>query len=114
MTFREETIGNVHVIHLKGKIMDIAEMQTLSSRLKELTDAGTRSIVMDFGQVRWVNSYGIGAIIASLTTVRRAGGDLRFANVQGATRQYFQITKLETVVKLYESVEEAVASFNEK
>lgn len=107
----EETFGQVKVFHLGGKIMGDAKTQMLCDRLKELIDAGTRSLVMDFRSVRWINSLGIGAMIACLNTLRQRGGDIRFANLHDATRQYFHISKLETVVKICDSVDEAVTSF---
>ncbi len=111
MEFIEETFGQVKVLHLGGKIMGDATTQMLCDRLKELINAGTRSLVMDFRNVRWINSLGIGAIIACLNTLRQCGGDIRFANLHDATQKYFHISKLETVVKICGSVDEAVASF---
>ncbi len=111
MEFTEETVGLVKVFHLGGKIMGDAKTKMLCDRLKELINAGTRSLVMDFRGVRWINSLGIGAIIACLNTLRQHGGDIRFANLHDATQQYFHISKLETVVRIWDSVDEAVASF---
>jgi anti-sigma B factor antagonist len=111
MEFTEETVGPVKVFHLGGKIMGDATTRMLCEHLKELIDAGTRSLVMDFRSVRWINSLGIGAIIACLNTLRARGGDIRFANLHDASRQYFHISKLETVVKICDSVDEAVTSF---
>lgn len=111
MEFAEETFGGVTVFHLNGKIMGGPETQVMCDRLKALIAAGTQSLVMNFQNVRWINSTGVGTIIDCLTTLRNRGGDIRFANVHGATRHYFQLTKLETVVKVFASVDEAVASF---
>ena len=111
MEFTEETFGMVKVFHLKGKIMGGPESQLMCTHLKELIDSGTQSMVMNFRNVRWINSLGIGKIIACLTTLRNRGGDVHFANLRGAARHYFQITKIVTVVKVFESVEDGVASF---
>ncbi len=111
MEFTEETFGKVKVFHLKGKIMGGPETQVMCNHLKELIDAGTQWLVINFRNVRWINSTGIGIIISCLITLRKRGGDLRFANVQGANWKYFQITKLESVVKIFDTVDEAVASF---
>jgi anti-sigma B factor antagonist len=111
MEYSQESFGEVKVFHLHGKIMGDATTQMLCSCLKDLIAAGTRSLVMDFQHVRWINSSGVGAIVACLNTLRQHGGDIRFANLQGTARQYFHISKLETVVKIFDSVDEAVASF---
>jgi anti-sigma B factor antagonist len=77
MQFTEETLGKVKVYHLKGKIMGGPETQVMCSRLKELIDAGTQWLVMDFREVPWINSTGVGAIVSCLTTLRKRGGDVR-------------------------------------
>lgn len=111
MEFTEETFGPIMVFHLSGKIMGDTKTQVLCERLKTLIDADTRSLVMDFSGVRWINSLGIGVIIGCLNTLRQRGGDIRFANLQGTSEKYFHISKLETVVKIFNNVEEAVTSF---
>jgi len=112
MKFSEESYGAVKVFHLEGKIMGGPESQVMCDHLKNLVTSGSRSLVMDFDKVQWINSNGIGIIIACLTGLRRSGGDLRFAGVHDATSRYFEITKLNTVVKVFVTVEEAVASFS--
>ncbi len=113
MEFIEETFDQVKVFHLGGKIMGDAATQAFCRHLNELIDAGTRMLVMDFRQVRWINSTGIGVIIACLNAIRDRGGDIRFANLHDATQQYFHISKLETVVQMFNDVEAAIASFGE-
>ena len=112
MEFTEDTIGKIKIFYLKGKIMGDPASESMCEHLKQSIAAGMASLVMDFGRVRWINSHGIGMIIGCMTSLRNAGGDLRFANLQGATRHYFEITKLDTVIKIYDTVDEAVASFS--
>ena len=111
MEFTEGTFGDVKVFHIGGKIMGGPETQEMCDHLKELIAAGTQSLVMDFQGVQWINSTGIGIIISCLTTLRNRGGDVRFANLHGATQRYFEITKLEKVVKVFDTIDEAVESF---
>ncbi len=111
MEFKEETIGKVKIFHLSGKIMGGPETQEMCDHLKGVISAGINSLVMDFQNVRWINSTGIGGIISCLTTLRNRGGDVRFAKIHGATQRYFKITKLEQVVMKFDTVEEAVESF---
>ncbi len=112
MKFSEETIGAVKVFHLEGKIMGGPESQTMCDYLKGLIETGTRALVMDFDKVQWINSNGIGIIIACLIGLRNSGGDLCFANVHDAAGHYFEITRLDTVIKIFGTIEEAVASFS--
>jgi anti-sigma B factor antagonist len=66
---------------------------------------------MNFRNVRWINSSSVGAIIACLNALRQHGGDIRFANLHDAAQRYFHISKLENVVEMFDSVEDAIASF---
>jgi anti-sigma B factor antagonist len=111
MEFNEETVGRVKIFHLKGKIMGGPETQVVCNHLKNAIDSGAQSLVINFRDVPWINSNGVGGMIACLTTLRRRGGDIRFANLHGAARQYFHITRLETVIQIFDSVDEAVGSF---
>jgi anti-sigma B factor antagonist len=113
MEFLEERFDAVTVLHLRGKIMGGPETQTLCRRLHELLEADQRFWVMNFQEVQWINSSGIGAIIACLNALRERGGDIRFAHLQGLTRRYFHMTKLETVTQSFNTVEQAAQSFVE-
>ncbi len=111
MEFTEENSGTVVIFHMHGKIMGGLETQTLCHRLQDLLAANQRFLVMDFQNVQWINSSGIGAIVACLNALRARGGDIRFAHLQGSPLHYFHITKLETVTQSYDTVEAAVQSF---
>jgi len=113
MEFTAEERGEVKVLHLRGKIMGDPNTAKMCEYLRNLVLSGTRGLVMDFREVEWINSTGIGKIISCLTTLRQAGGDIRFARLQHTTQHYFHITKLDSVLRSFESVEEAVASFAE-
>ncbi len=111
MDFTEETVNHVRILRLSGKIMGDEKTQLMCVRLKDMIAAGGQRMVMDFREVSWINSSGIGTIIACLTSLREHGGDIRFANLHHMSQQYFHLTKLETVVQMFDSVEAAVASF---
>ena len=106
---REE--NGVVVIEPKGKIMGGPESTELHDLLHDMIDKGKLKVVIDLGKVDWMNSTGLGLLISGLTTLRKAGGELRLANVTDKIESLLAITKLITVFKAYDSVEEAVNSF---
>jgi anti-sigma B factor antagonist len=106
---REE--NNVVIIEPKGKIMGGPESIELHDLLHELIDAGKKNVVVDLSKVDWMNSSGLGILISGLTTVRRAGGELRLAQVTDKIQSLLTITKLITVFKAYDTIEEAIKSF---
>jgi len=85
--------------------------QELIEDLKELKDLGKTNVVVDLGKVKLMNSSGIGTLIGGMTTMRNAGGDVRLANVADRIKSLLVITKLITVFKHYENVDDALASY---
>lgn len=103
--------GEAVVISLSGDVMGGPDGSTLHSKLHELRSSGSRNVVVDLGGVRFMNSSGLGMLIGALTTMRNANGDLRLSRVGERVLSLLMITKLVSVFKHFETVEEAVASF---
>jgi len=99
------------IIEPKGKIMGGPESTELHDLLHELIEQGKKNVVIDLGKVDWMNSTGLGLLISGLTTLRKAGGELKLANVTDKIQSLLTITKLITIFKSYDSVDEAVGSF---
>lgn len=107
-----ERYGSV-VIEFKGNVMGGPDAVSLNEKLHELIDAGKTNVVVDLGKVKFMNSSGLGMLIGGLTTMRKAGGDLRIANPTDKIESLLIVTKLITVFKHFDSVENAVKSYNE-
>lgn len=104
---------NAVVLTLKGNVMGGPDGSKLHDTLHNLKEEGKKNIVVDLSKVKFMNSSGLGMLISGLTTMRNAGGDLRLANVADRIQSLLVITKLITVFKHYDSVEEAVSSYDE-
>ncbi|PSQ70784.1 MAG: anti-sigma factor antagonist [Bacteroidetes bacterium QH_9_67_14] len=100
------------VITLKGNIMGGPDGQQLHDQLRELVDEGKTHVVVDLSKTKFMNSSGLGMLISGLTTMRNAGGDLRLARVADRIQSLLVITKLITVFKEFDTVDEAVESFD--
>jgi len=112
MNFQVDERYNAVVITLKGNVMGGPDGASLHDTLHELKEGGKTNIVVDLSKVKFMNSSGLGMLISALTTVRNAGGDLRLANVADRIQSLLVITKLITVFKNFDSVDEAVNSFD--
>jgi anti-sigma B factor antagonist len=99
------------VITLKGNVMGGPDGQQLHDQLRELTDEGKNHVVVDLSKTKFMNSSGLGMLISGMTTMRNAGGDLRLARVADRIQSLLVVTKLITVFKEYDTVDEAVESF---
>ena len=106
---REE--NGVVIIEPKGKIMGGPESTALHDLLHELIDQKKSQVIIDLSRVDWMNSTGLGLLISGLTTLRKADGELKLANVTEKIQSLLTITKLITVFKTFDSVEDAVKSF---
>lgn len=114
MNFNVDERYNSVVIELKGNVMGGPAAVSLNEKLHELIDEGKTNIVVDLGKVKFMNSSGLGMLIGALTTMRKAGGDLRIANATDKIESLLVITKLITVFQHFKSLDEAVKSFEEQ
>ena len=104
---------NSVVITLKGNVMGGPDGSKLHDTLHELKEGGKTNVVVDLSKVKFMNSSGLGMLISAMTTMRNAGGDLRLAKVADRIQSLLVITKLITVFKHYESVEEAAKTYED-
>lgn len=113
MNFNVDERYNAVVISLKGNVMGGPDGAKLHDTLHDLKENGKKNVVIDLSKTKFMNSSGLGMLISGMTTMRNAGGDLRLANVADRIQSLLVITKLITVFKHFDSVDEAVTSFDE-
>ncbi len=111
MTIKEKMHGDVAVVSLSGNLMGEPDTTDVRDKIYSLLQDDVRKIVLDMGKVRWINSSGLGTLIACMTSVKNKGGDLRIAAVTEKVESLFAITQLIKVFKTYETVDRAVASY---
>jgi len=99
---------DVAVISLSGKLMGGPDAESVRQIVRETLEEGARKIVIDISGVSWVNSTGLGILIAGHVTAANAGARLKLTGVSARIRQIFMVTKLHTVFDTCESVEEAL------
>lgn len=100
------------VVEIKGKFLGSVDGQEFKQKLDDLKKAGKTNIVVDLGKTDFMDSSGIGALISGLTSLRKAGGDVRLANMEKRIKNLFLITRLlGSVFEDYESVESAAESY---
>jgi len=100
------------ILEPKGKILGGPDATTLKDQLQSLIDSGKTKVIIDLAEVDYMNSTGLGILISTLTTLKRAQGELKLANVTDKIQSLLTITKLVTVFDDFESVDEAVAAFS--
>ena len=111
MNYSVDELYNAVVIKLKGNIMGGPDGAKLHDTLHELKESGKKNVVVDLSKVKFMNSSGLGMLISGMTTMRNSGGDLRLANAADRIQSLLIITKLITVFKHYDSVDDAAKSY---
>ncbi len=106
MQFSTSTDGGTTVIQCEGRLNMVAAPR-LRALLEETVGAGQSRVVLDLERTAFVDSSGLGAMIAGLKTARQAGGDLRIAAAVDQVQTVLGLTNLDRVLRPYASVSEA-------
>lgn len=95
------------VITPRGRL-DMMAATELRSLVTEAVGSGSPRLVVDLGETQFIDSSGLGALIAGLKTTRQAGGDLRIARPTEQVQMVLELTQMNTVMRPYASVEAAL------
>ncbi len=109
MTDRE--VSGVNVIDLEGRIVLGEESNSFRERVKSLLAAGKRKIVLNLANVSYIDSAGLGTLVATFHSARSQGATLKLANLGQKFKEVLQVTKLMTVFDTYDNEAAAVQSF---
>ena len=90
-------IGDVAVIDIRGRITLGEGNVMLREIVRELADRGNKKIVLNIGEVQYIDSSGLGELVRTHTTVRNRGGQVRLVNLNKQVNDLLQMTKLSAV-----------------
>ena|SRR5215471_1707226 len=107
----EKDWGGVTVLALAGRVVLGEESGQLRNKIKAVLGQGKKYLVLDLGDVSYIDSAGLGTLVAGYTTASSQGGTIKLANLTKKFEDQLNITKLVTVFDVHSSVEEAVMSF---
>jgi anti-sigma B factor antagonist len=111
MNITEQRIDDVIVLDLQGSLMGGPEAVSLNEAINRFLDEKSLKLVLDLNSVERVNSSGLGILIKALTTFKTNGGELKVANVSPSLMKLLIITKINTILETFDSVDAAVKSF---
>ena len=110
----EKQIGGVTVLDFVGRITLGDESNQVRTKIKEMLGKGKSQIVLDLAEVSYIDSAGLGMLVAGYTSAQNQGATLKLANLTKRFRELLNITKLVTIFDTYDSVDDAVKSFAKK
>ena len=105
-------VGDVTVIDAAGRITLGEGASTFRDSIRDLASKGNKKILLNLGDVSYIDSSGIGELVSGFTTVTNHGGVLKLLGLSKRVKDLLQITKLYTVFEVFDDEAAAVRSFS--
>ncbi len=104
-------VDGIVILDLSGRITLGEGSVTVRDAIRDLLSKGEKFILLNLGDVSYMDSSGLGELVSAYTSVKNAGGELKLLNLTKKVRDLLQITKLYTVFDVKDDEASAVASF---
>jgi len=105
------TVGDVKILDCSGKITLGEGTMSIRNTVRELMDGGSKKILLNLGDISYIDSSGIGELVSSYTSASNREARLKLLNLTSKIKQLLAITKLLTVFETFEDEKAALASF---
>jgi anti-sigma B factor antagonist len=106
-------LDGVTVVDLSGRITLGEGSVVLRDAIRDLVSKGDKKLLLNLGDVTYIDSSGIGELVSAFTAVRKEGGELKLLNLTKKVHDLLQITKLYTVFDVKDDEAAAVSSFGQ-
>ena len=104
-------VDGITVVDMSGRITLGEGSVILRDTIRDLIGKGQKKILLNLGDVTYIDSSGIGELVSAFTAVRREGGELKLLNLTKKVHDLLQITKLYTVFDIKDDEASAIKSF---
>ena len=111
MHFRQTFHGEVAVLALNGKFLGGIDHERFLGEIKALITDGHVDVLVDLSAVEYVDSTGLGSLVAGLATLRKSGGRLKICGSSTRVEDVLMMTRLQLVLEAHRTCEEALAAF---
>jgi anti-sigma B factor antagonist len=111
LQIEEKDTNGVTVLTLAGRVTLGEESNQLRTHFKDVLARGKNRLIVDLAEVDYIDSAGLGTLVAGYTTASSQGANVKLANLTKKFREQLNITKLVTVFDVFDSIEDAVKSF---
>lgn len=107
----DRVVDGVTVVDLEGRIVLGEESNAMRERVKSLLADNQKKIVLNMNNVTYIDSAGLGTLVAAHHSARAQGAGLKLANLGTKFQEVLQVTKLMTVFEVFDSEASAIQSF---
>jgi anti-sigma B factor antagonist len=104
-------VGGITVLDLKGSMVAGLGVEAFAQRFKQLVADKRVHVLLNLSGVSVIDSRGVGELVASFSSLKRSGGSLKIANPSKFVREVLQITRIATIIEIYDSEEAALKAF---
>lgn len=111
LTINVDNRKGIHVFELRGQL-DIETAPELRTKTEKLANLLNVKAVFDLGDLKLIDSTGVGTIVGLFKRLRMKGGDIKIANLVGQPREIFQLLGLTQAFGINDSVEQSIAQFH--
>jgi anti-sigma B factor antagonist len=112
MDIIERTVGAITILDLSGKLTIGEGAELLKDKSESLVFQGRNQVIVNLAAVPYIDSGGLGQLVACYTTVAKAGGRLKLLNVGTKNHDLLSITKLVSVFDTFDTEREAIESYS--
>ena len=111
LNINERQAGDVTILDMSGKITIGEGSVALRTAIRRLLEEGKKRILLNLAGVSYIDSSGIGELVSSFTAINKEGGNLKLLNLTQKIKDLLTITKLLTVLDVYDTEAQALNSF---
>ncbi|MDY6967801.1 MAG: STAS domain-containing protein [Spirochaetota bacterium] len=111
MDITKRTKGNIVILNIIGEI-DLYNAPEIKDIINKLIEEQNYYVIIDLAKVSYIDSSGIGALISSLSNLKKYQGGLKIINVFASVKKVFELTKLTSFFDIFDSEDEAIEDFN--
>ena len=111
MSLDVRTSGDVTILAPKGMLLGGKETDELQGKIRELTEAGNKKLLINLEKTTFMNSVSLGVLIAAHANYAKRGAQLKLSAVDKKIQNIFVVTRLSLVFEAYDTADEAIKSF---
>lgn len=110
MKIDEKTSNGIIVLKLEGR-MDASSAKDFKEKVRYIINKKHFNFVLDMDGIHFIDSSGLGSMVASLRSVSKAGGDIKVCALQPEVRSIFELTRLHRLFDIFDDSNEAIKSY---
>ena len=111
LTIASREVDGVTILDLSGRITLGEGSVQLRDAIRGLISKGTKAILLNLGDVNYIDSSGLGELVSAFTTAKNQAADVKLLSLTKKVKDVLQVTKLYTVFDVYDDEASAIASF---